>query len=128
MNKRPEITYGEAPDMTVYQRKDGDKLLLYIQKGWEDKSVIYNVLEQRHKNYYIDYLMIYDPNDFARHICKLLDISYVDYDENDFYIMLNNIQPKLYTRALLFYKIDNLELDQLISRLQNNQIPFTLCR
>lgn len=125
-NRNPEMEYGEAPDMTVYQRKEGDRILIYVQKGWIDENIVYNVLEQRHKNKYIDYLVIYDPNEFVQRISQKLNLSFIDYEENDFELLLRNIH--LVTRAILFYKVDNGQIARLVDALEIYNIPLSFLR
>lgn len=129
MNKQPEMTYGETQDMVVYHRKDGDRVLIYVQKGWPDANIIYNVLEQRHLNKYIDYVTIYDPNDFVKDMCAKIGISYIDYQVNEFDLFIEYI--RLYpssTKALVFYKQDSWEINQLMDALDSSDITTSILR
>lgn len=128
VNRNPEMEYGETPDMTVYQRKEGDKIAIYVQKDWPDEIIIYNVLSQRHRNKYIDYLVIYDPNGFTQRVCKEIGISYIDYEENEFSLFLDNIMNFVFNKGLLFYKVETTHTKRFMDAMEYHDIPLSVLR
>lgn len=131
LNRFPQTRYDENVDMTLYNRRDGQRLIIYTDNP--KKLELYperlvNLLHVYHKRQYVDYIIcsVYQP--MLRSIAGYCGIPTLDYEGDgefgNFKRLCNQFLAAYPTAAIIFQENDTEEIRILRGYCRDKAIPI----
>lgn len=135
LNRFPQTRYDENVDMTLYNRKDGQRLILYtdnykLLELYPDKVI--NVLTTYHKRQFVDYVICSSYQRVFRSICNYLGIPILDYEgdgeSGNFQRLVNQLFSGYPTAIVVFTKDAGPDYKYIFDTAQEKHIPLEIVR
>ena len=135
LNRIPQTRYDENVDMTLINRRDGQRLILYTDNPkllelYPDK--VLNVLTTYHKRQFVDYVICSSYQRVFRSICNYLGIPILDYEgdgkSGNFQRLVNQLFSGYPTAIVVFAEDAGPDYKYIFDTAQEKHIPLEIVR
>lgn len=107
LDRRPPQQYAEANDMTLYRRKDGQRLFIWEPNEIFNSVYTMNIVRNYHAQLFVDYIICSNEHTELHRLARYLGIPILDYECNEreqetfhrFLVQVDSANP---TRAIIF--------------------------